>query len=207
MAPLLTLKLGSPCLSYSRCRVLLYTERGASVSVGSSCIHSLYIVLIGVLTVVLAMASCPRSGAVLIDGVDEGAVGGSVSGSESKRICSVVSLSELSESDSEVQLSVGAIATHSFGCASAERSTHDWFFKASNMMAVLAEGTSSRSWLNLRELFSGLFFHGKAGLKFNLQCLMVGGQACSCLTRPQEGGANIVGMKVDARSLKVQTAV
>lgn len=125
MAPLVILKNGSPCSSYSRVFIRLYTQRWASVGFGRSWIRSLYVVLIDVLGVVLGMPNCPCCGAVLVDGLDEEEVGGFVSGSESERTCSAFSLSELSGSTSEELLRLAAIPIHSFGCASAERSTQD----------------------------------------------------------------------------------
>ena len=80
---------------------------------------------------------------------------------------------------------------------------HDWFFEGSSIRDVLVGGISVRSCLDSPPVFLALFFQEKTDIKFHLQCLMVGEQACSCLTRPQEGGAYMVGMKSKARSLKV----
>lgn len=72
------------------------------------------------------------------------------------------------------------------------------------MMAVLVEEESYQSCLNVREHLLALFFHERADMGDPSECLMVGERACSRLARPQEGGANMIGMDVDTSSLKRQ---
>ena len=71
------------------------------------------------------------------------------------------------------------------------------------MKGVLAAGVSVRSCLDPPPGCLALLFQEKPDIKLHLHCLMVGERACSCLARPQEVGAYMVGMKLKARSLYV----
>lgn len=68
---------------------------------------------------------------------------------------------------------------------------------------MTAAGISVRSCLDPSSGCLACFFQEKNDIKFPLQWLMVGERACSCLARPQEGGAYMIGMKLNARLLKV----
>lgn len=98
---------------------------------------------------------------------------------------------------------IEATAIYSSGCASAERSMHDWVLKRLNKAVVLAEGAISRSRLDPQRSCLTLFILDKSDMIFHLQFPLVGERACSCLARPQEGGANIIDMRLDARSISL----
>ena len=154
----------------------------------------------------LGTANCPCSGALLVDGADEEAVGWSVScsESESEAIFSMNSLFELSESASEELLRVRAILMHPSGCAFTERSTQERFLEMSSSTDVLVDERSFCCCCDLSELRLALFFHEKVGMNFHLRCPIGGERACSCLARPQEGGANIVVMRVNTLALRYE---